>query len=962
MTELSRRRPPYILDQPLNLLADDVPLEQALTVETLRAGKRLSRANQPTTEMWTAFDRERLLAGIVAGADSAEGNGVERLRRVLVSVEAGMGKSKLLAYLRMELSRHERKLWPVLLDISQLPGSIRDLPAKLLERARLAPGIEPGQGTEAERQLLFDIRVLLAQGRVLFLLDGLDQVDTNSAAMNALRDLLRHQDWSRCGFVIAGRPYAMLREKDLWLTTQHTERHNDQGSWRVARLEEFDEAQQRAFLGQTTDSSQDRLELIPSDAWSVLNIPRVLEYLYDLPDADLRDLRTPSDVYWRALGYLVDRGLNTVPGRCLLQPNDQTASESLRDTQREAVFDLLGAMAFQMVVDFSGSKKVKHIFVIPQGLERFVDFEELPDLVPPNSFDHVPTDRLTEFKEAVWTRLMVSNREPRVWRRMYAPHPTIFDMDFVRLAQMNVALEMKTGFSDSQHPLQFRNRSLQEWFAAYWLARHCTDAEADEFWNMVYQAGLEQSEAFYWINRYLSEMPKSPARDDEAWVRAASVWYHPGDGTVAGTKRSAEMLFRSWRTMHELAGEPVFDWWDCSYEELIATEAQMKSGEPEGVSPRTNDGQLRGLTPAGSLSRHARVPRARDVLAAFHGEFQRILDGSHGDSLTPTERATRQQAARELCENFIPVGAGQFKIGSRTDGISKVWRSRFKGWIERYRAGEDATRLALEFWCKPYEPTNVGVQRWLFTVKETAALIRGGMEAVAQHRFFRSNEIPQERDQVVAAYELSRYSVINAWFELFAPGHGRSGEWFAEHLSQASPSSRFPVIYLDWYQCWAFAVWTAWKTETGIVRCRLPHEPEFEYVAKDREHPDWQYWWGDDFEESTNAMCNADGRIGSTRPPEVSTPSFFGRLRSTESAGFHDLLGNVNEWMANRFQIAYSRQYSSKGETVERVIRGGAWSTLPEVCCSTFRLHLPTDGRTALTGFRLVCVRCSRTS
>lgn len=922
MTEPTHRRPPpYILDQPLSLLGDGVPLEKALTMETLRAGKRLSREDQKQPNPWIDWDRDRLVNGMLPSSVGTDHTETEQLRRVLVSVEAGMGKSKLLKYLRMSLPQRNARYWPVLIEIPKLNllHSINELPALLMQRASLARGVQP-QGMVEEQRLLFDIRVMLTQGRVIFLLDGLDHVDTDSVAMTLVRDLLHHQDWSGCGFVIAGRPYSMLRERDSWLNSGET--------WRVVRLEEFDVEQQRAFLGKTADGSEDRLGLVPREAWSVLNIPRVLEYLhFELTDAELRNLKTPSDVYWKALGRIVDRGLETAPGRCLLRPNDEPASESLRGTQREAAFDLLGAIAFQMVVDFSGLSDAR-----------------------PDAFEQVPARRLSDFKVSVRKRLMDANRKEREWQEIYRHDPSIFSTDFTRLAKMNATVEMNYGLFDSNQPLQFRDRSMQAWFAAYWLAKHAIDSEAVEFRSMIFQAGLEQTEAYYEINRYLSEMP-SNARDDESWVRAAGVWYRPGDGTVAGTKRSTEMLFRSWRTMHELAGEPVFDWWDYSYEKLCEDEAKLKRGEPLPFQPSAG-------VPA------AVRQQACKVLTTFKGEFQSILNGTHGETLAPQERAARQAAAKELTENFIPVKGGTFPMGSSRSTLSPELRRKFEGLIARHHRGEDPVELATEGWPRDWWPLgNREDQLWQQRIDEWANMIRGGMEAVARHPWYEDNEIPKEKEQAVAGFRLGAFPVLNEWFRLFVPGHGESAEWFAVEYKKRSETARDPVIYISWWDAWALAEWTRWSTETEVIRCRLPHEPEFEYVAKDRDHPDWDYWWGPDFDESDLAMCNANWRIkaGATRPPEEATRSFHGRLLRQDSQGFCDLLGNVWEWMANRYQREYSRKPNEGDRNEARVLRGGAWDCDPSVCRSAIRSGNSPGGRDSDSGLRLVCVVCVRT-
>ena len=47
----------------------------------------------------------------------------------------------------------------------------------------------------------------------------------------------------------------------------------------------------------------------------------------------------------------------------------------------------------------------------------------------------------------------------------------------------------------------------------------------------------------------------SDGRDPEAWTRAVAPIYRPGDGTVEGTRRSSEMIYRAWPALTQLVDE-----------------------------------------------------------------------------------------------------------------------------------------------------------------------------------------------------------------------------------------------------------------------------------------------------------------------------------------------------------------------------------------------------------------------
>ena len=67
--------------------------------------------------------------------------------------------------------------------------------------------------------------------------------------------------------------------------------------------------------------------------------------------------------------------------------------------------------------------------------------------------------------------------------------------------------------------MQFRNRSLQEFLAALWMARHCTDDDSAELSGWLYRTEEPLSEEYYWVWRFATEMPPLGRRAD-AWVCA----------------------------------------------------------------------------------------------------------------------------------------------------------------------------------------------------------------------------------------------------------------------------------------------------------------------------------------------------------------------------------------------------------------------------------------------------------
>ena len=183
---------------------------------------------------------------------------------------------------------------------------------------------------------------LRRQGRIVLLLDALDQAPPDGGAVQVLHSLLEDHEWHACRIVVSGRPHALQRHWERLFATSLG------FGWRFVQLDEFDPDQQRRFLGRTHDG-RERYGLIPETAREILSTPRVLEYLRDLPDRELEQIRTAGDVYWHSINHLLKEGMkNSEPARHLgLSPDERTpATVQARSLARGR--ELLGAIAFRM--------------------------------------------------------------------------------------------------------------------------------------------------------------------------------------------------------------------------------------------------------------------------------------------------------------------------------------------------------------------------------------------------------------------------------------------------------------------------------------------------------------------------------------------------------------------------------------------------------------------------------------
>ena len=83
-------------------------------------------------------------------------------------------------------------------------------------------------------------------------------------------------------------------------------------------------------------------------------------------------------------------------------------------------------------------------------------------------------------------------------------------------------------------------------------------------------------------------------------------------------------------------------------------------------------------------------------------------------------------------------------------------------------------------------------------------------------------------------------------------------------------------------------------------------------------------------------------------------------LKAPNAWGFHDMLGNVNEWCRDRAADALpgGRVTDPTGPTAghERIVRGGSWHSPAAYCRSAYRAWSIPDGRMPFIGFRLALV------
>ena len=205
-----------------------------------------------------------------------------------------------------------------------------------------------------------------------------------------------------------------------------------------------------------------------------------------------------------------------------------------------------------------------------------------------------------------------------------------------------------------------------------------------------------------------------------------------------------------------------------------------------------------------------------------------------------------------------------------------------------------------------------------------------------------NNELPV-REVSVGSFALSQYEVTFEEYDRFARDTGR--RWPDDH---GWGRGRRPVIDVSWDDAVTFAAWLS--EETG-ARYRLPSEAEWEYAA--RAGTTTPYSWGQEIGRNRANCMSCGSRWDDDRTATVG--SF-----PTNGWGFHDMSGNVSEWVEDCWHPNYAgaprdgSAWTTGGDCAIRMYRGGSWAIFPSWLHSSDRDFTRADLRGSSTGFRVL--------
>ncbi|WEJ31705.1 SUMF1/EgtB/PvdO family nonheme iron enzyme [Devosia sp. SD17-2] len=965
-------QPPFILNQAFEMLS--MPADGRQLQFLKPAGFVAGRTTEAELEArsngeWTPIAREQIVSDLIGEARDAPA-------RLYFISGGGIGKSTTMKRLERDISARGEAMgvWAAVIDASDLPPTTDDMVARIAEIILRATPIATNPNwvlLDADREVAARpetallttigrwVRQDIMDGRIVLLVDGLDHLGTATPPL--LAELQTEHLWARTPIAIAGRPHPLLD----WADSSPDLKRMQARFWRFIEPKEFDETQSRAYLGGdllADDAIRWRYDLVAKQLGDFICVPRVLEYVRGLPVAVLSEIRTIAAIYWRA-------GNNLIETTAMETLGSDLDRERLRNIRR-----LLSALAFRTL--YNGPEKLRGYDRIGRkaGSGGPGAAQEQQVAIPLSA----------DFRESLFT--MCERARGRDEVRSYTRDE--FKEDLATLGHFstlvgNGILESGRMEGDSLGRVVWANRTIQQFLAALWLARYADEAETRQLRHAVFYPEGRDTDATEEFNRFLAEMPEE-AINQPTWVRSASVWYDP-KLALAGTERlwSSEMLYRSWQTMHDIAGVPVDDWWDIPYDAL----ARSRPGENRAqYSPHLErpllEGDESGDGPA----------LARTALETFRGDFQHLRETG-----TDEQRAV---AADLIDQGWIEVQSGTFSMGapSERQGFPRKTRAFWEFQLDRIQNGEDAMLVSEECNRPEWFTGLQGKKLRQEDIDDLHGEIIGPFEAAVrahgdlvaaraaaleaiEEKWRRRDETPAEREQRVAAFTMKDVPTLHEWFWLFAPGHRQS---VLHYLSLAGgggadverphPPADHPVIYVSWYDAWAFCQWANWQKDGQAYGCRLPHEPEWEYAcrhgridgAPELVDERWEYWWGRNFYEHpdskepealSNALAHARGTPGDTRAPYGAQPN---------GLGFRDMLGNVWEWSANLYDAREEKLLNSPSRysrheprtrppvNVSRTMRGGLWYFVDHIATCTSRYRLGCDDRDYKMGFRLV--------
>lgn len=205
------------------------------------------------------------------------------------------------------------------------------------------------------------------------------------------------------------------------------------------------------------------------------------------------------------------------------------------------------------------------------------------------------------------------------------------------------------------------------------------------------------------------------------------------------------------------------------------------------------------------------------------------------------------------------------------------------------------------------------------------------------------HENPRHLVTLTKPFYLGRFEVTQAqWQRVMGSNPSR--------LRGEGDASNRPVDSVSWDDVHGFA------SETGL---RLPTEAEWEYASRAGTETAFPNGSDDDASVSEIAWLNESALGGAGRNPIL--PAHSVGSKAPNALGFHDMLGNVMEWVNDRYDPWYYAHSPSENPLgpqsdektgVQRVIRGGGFGHDTSRVRSSYRNAGTSEIKGDVLGFR----------
>lgn len=192
------------------------------------------------------------------------------------------------------------------------------------------------------------------------------------------------------------------------------------------------------------------------------------------------------------------------------------------------------------------------------------------------------------------------------------------------------------------------------------------------------------------------------------------------------------------------------------------------------------------------------------------------------------------------------------------------------------------------------------------------------------------------------------------WMGIYEVTQGEYQQRMGSNPSAFTGDARRPVENVTWNDAMAYcAALTAEQRAAGNIpnhyEYRLPTEAEWERAC--RAGTGTRFHYGDDpaYADLARHAWYTSNSAGTTHPVGEKRPNAW---------GLYDMHGNVWEWCRDFYQTNYNggAAVDPRGADsgVNRVLRGGSWSTLARICRSARRFQFAPDLAINDFGFRVV--------